>query len=249
MFWIPMKLDIVAVAAHPDDAEIIMGGTIAKTAHQGYKVGIIDLTDGEPTPYNDDPQIRLEEAQEAAEILGCAVRETLALPNRQLFDNFEARIELAKALRKYQPDTVITVLGKTPMTSPDHYQSQLITEAGIFYARLSKWEQYFGDLKTWRARKLLYAPTARGFLNDLLQRGNHFAVNISEFIETKNKAIRAYKSQFRANPFRKAEITEYFENYTRFWGSLAGCQHAELFIQPEMLLIDDIVQMDRNPTP
>ena len=63
-----MKLDLVAVSAHPDDAELIMGGTLAKTAHQGYKVGIVDLTNGEPTPYNDDPQIRIDEAQEAAEI-------------------------------------------------------------------------------------------------------------------------------------------------------------------------------------
>lgn len=244
-----MKLDLVAVAAHPDDAEIIMGGTLAKTCHQGYKVGIVDLTDGEPTPYNDDPQIRLDEAQEAAEILGCVVRETLTLPNRKLFDNFEARVALGKVLRKYKPDTVITVLGKTPMASPDHYQSQLITEAGIFYARLSKWEEHYGNLETWRVRKLIYAPTARGFVNDLLQRGNYFVVDISDFIETKNKAIQAYKSQFKANPLRKTEITQYFDRFTRFWGTLAGCGHGELFVQPEMLLVDDIVQMSKNPTP
>ena len=111
-------LDVIAVGAHPDDLEIACGGTLAKLAKQGYKVGLIDLTDGEPTPGSAGPEIRLAEAKRAAELLGVAQRVTLELPNRRLFDTFEARVALAKEFRKYRPKLVIGLGGKTPMASP-----------------------------------------------------------------------------------------------------------------------------------
>ena len=101
------KLDVVAVGAHPDDVEIACGGTLARLVEQGYAVGIIDLTDGEPTPKSPGPEVRLEEARRAAEALGVHVRTTLELPNRRLFDSFEARVSLAKEFRKHRPQIVI----------------------------------------------------------------------------------------------------------------------------------------------
>ena len=92
------KLDVMAVGAHPDDVEIACGGTLAKLVKQGYKVGIIDLTDGEPTPASPGPEVRMEEARRAADVLG-AHRITLDLPNRRLFDCFEARTALAIEFR------------------------------------------------------------------------------------------------------------------------------------------------------
>ncbi|MCH7728226.1 MAG: PIG-L family deacetylase, partial [Planctomycetes bacterium] len=80
------SLDVIAVGAHPDDVEIGCGGTLAKLVQQGYSVGIVDLTDGEPTPRSPGPEVRLAEAQKAAETLGVQVRVTLDLPNRRLFD-------------------------------------------------------------------------------------------------------------------------------------------------------------------
>src|SRR5262249_49458756 len=94
------EIDFLAVGAHPDDVEIACGGTLAHLAKLGYQVGIVDLTDGEPTPLSPGPDARLEEARRAAEILGVSTRITLNLPNRRLFDSFEARIELAKILRR-----------------------------------------------------------------------------------------------------------------------------------------------------
>src|SRR2546422_6312035 len=91
----PEPLDVIAVGAHPDDVEITCGGTLAKLVRQGYRVGIVDLTDGEPTPGSPGPEVRLREAADAARILGVQVRETLTLPNRRLFDSFEARVALA----------------------------------------------------------------------------------------------------------------------------------------------------------
>src|SRR3954452_19123739 len=102
-----IELDIMAVGAHPDDVEIACGGTLARLARQGYKVGIVDLTDGEPTPMSPGPDVRLEEARLAAEILGVHVRLNLNLPNRRLFDTFEARVALAKVFRKYRPKLVV----------------------------------------------------------------------------------------------------------------------------------------------
>src|SRR5882762_5529272 len=97
------QLDVIAVGAHPDDVEIACGGTLAKLAKLGYQVGIIDLTDGEPTPGSPSPEVRRAEAQKAAETLGVAVRVILDLPNRRLFDTFEARVALATEFRKYRP--------------------------------------------------------------------------------------------------------------------------------------------------
>src|SRR5688500_20073412 len=85
------QLDVIAVGAHPDDVEIACGGTLARLVKQGYQVGIVDLTDGEPTPRSPGPEVRLAEAQRAAATLGVQVRVQLELPNRRLFDSFEAR--------------------------------------------------------------------------------------------------------------------------------------------------------------
>src|SRR6476619_2472212 len=101
------ELDVIAVGAHPDDVEIACGGTLARLVEQGYQVGIVDLTDGEPTPGSPGPEVRLAEAKQAAAALGVHVRVQLDLPNRRLFDTFEARVALAKEYRKYRPKIVI----------------------------------------------------------------------------------------------------------------------------------------------
>src|SRR5215510_4611370 len=100
------QLEVIAVGAHPDDVEIACGATLAKLARQGYSVGIIDLTDGEPTPKSPGPEVRLAEARRAAQVLGARERITLPLPNRRLFDTFEARVALATQFRKFRPQVV-----------------------------------------------------------------------------------------------------------------------------------------------
>ncbi len=152
----PTPLDIVFVGAHPDDVEIACGGTIHRLGQQGYRVGIIDLTDGEPTPGCDSPSIRWSEAEAAARVLGVAYRRLLSLPNRRLFDNFESRVELAKEFRMWRPKVVVGLGSKTPMASPDHYQAVQITDAAVFYSRLSKWEEYFDGLTTHTIERQLY---------------------------------------------------------------------------------------------
>src|SRR5262245_26925745 len=100
-------LDLLAVGAHPGDVEIECGGTLARLVRLGYRVGIVDLTDGEPTPRSPSPAVRLAEARRAADILGVPFRETLSLTNRRLFDCFEARTTLAKLIRRLRPRVVL----------------------------------------------------------------------------------------------------------------------------------------------
>src|SRR3989442_10952632 len=140
------QLDVIAIGAHPDDVEIACGGTLARLAKLGYRVAIVDLTDGEPTPRSPGPEVRLAEARRAAEILGVPHRETLTLPNRRLFDSFETRVALAQVIRRLRPRVVLGLAGKTVLASPDHYQAMLITDAAVFYARLTKWDEYFDGL-------------------------------------------------------------------------------------------------------
>ena len=158
------QLDVIAVGAHPDDVEIACGGTLAKLVRQGYRVGIIDLTDGEPTPGSPGPEVRLAEAQKAAEALGVHVRVQLDLPNRRLFDTFEARVALAKEFRKYRPRLVLGFGDKTPLASPDHWQAMQITDAAVFYARLTKWDEYFDDLPVHTISAQLYYTLGFGTL-------------------------------------------------------------------------------------
>ena len=159
------QLDVIAVGAHPDDVEIACGGTLARMVRQGYRVGIIDLTDGEPTPLSSGPEERKQEAHADAEKLGVHKRIILDLPNRRLFDSFEARVALAKEFRRYRPKVVLGFGDKTPMASPDHLQAMNITDAGIFYSRLTKWDEHFDDLPVHSIQHHLYYHL--GFRRDL----------------------------------------------------------------------------------
>src|SRR5258708_3209173 len=192
---LPPPLDVIAVGAHPDDVEIGCGGTLAQLVRQGYRVGIVDLTDGEPTPGSPGPEVRLAEAVEAARILGVQVRHTLALPNRRLFDTHEARLALATVFRQYRPTIVMGLAGKTPLASPDHYQAVQITGAAVFYSRLSKWDEQFDGLAVHTIKKQVWFPL--GFSSvQFPPGGNHFVVDIGETLAVKLKSIRAYATQF-----------------------------------------------------
>lgn len=234
----PEPLDVIAVGAHPDDVEIAIGGTLARLVQQGYRVGIIDLTNGEPTPGSPSPSHRLEEARMAAEILGVQVRHTLTLPNRSLFDSFPARIALARLFRIYRPKIVLGIAGKTPMASPDHWQAMQITDAAVFYSRLSKWDDEFGGLPVHTIPKQLWYPLGFG-MTDLPQGGGQFVVDISATLPLKLKAVRAYASQF---PPGKERVFRLVESQNRLWGTQAGFEAGELVICATTLGVSDLVK-------
>lgn len=231
--------DVVVVGAHPDDVEIACGGTIASLVDQGYRVAIIDLTNGEPTPLCPSPDVRLKEAEEAAKILGVQERKILELPNRRLMDGFEARVALAKEFRRLRPRIVIGFGNKTPLASPDHEQAMHITDAAIFYSRLTKWDQYFDGVPVHTISAQLYFRLgfeplpAIGF-------DNQFSVDIGSTLERKIEAIRCYKTQF---PAAKDYVFERVRAIAIAAGSAVGLKAAEVFSNTKPLATKDLVQM------
>jgi bacillithiol biosynthesis deacetylase BshB1 len=235
---LPEPLDVIAVGAHPDDVEIAVGGTLAKLVRQGYRVGIVDLTDGEPTPMSSGPEQRLAEAKQAAEILGVHVRETLPLPNRRLFDTYEARIALAKVFRRYRPKIVMGIAGKTPMASPDHYQATQITDAAVFYSRLTKWDDAFDGLPVHTIPKQLWFPLGLQSVS-FPQGAGQFVVDISATLAIKLEAVRAYASQFYTG---KERVFRLVDGMNRMLGMSAGFEAGELFICATTLGSTDLVK-------
>jgi len=231
-------LDVIAVGAHPDDVEIACGGILAKLAKQGYRVGIVDLTDGEPTPGSRGPEQRLAEARRAADIVQAVLRVVLPLPNRRLFDCFEARIALATEFRRYRPRLVIGLGAGTPMASPDHEQAGRITEAAVFYSRLTKWDDHFAGLPvhavgaylhSFLSLRQLAAPTKGGIV-----------VDISDTVETKLEAIRCYVSQF---PPEKAHYFDRFRAYAQQQGMAAGFAAGEVLGNPNTWGTRDLMRL------
>lgn len=235
---LPAPLDVIAVGAHPDDVEIACGGTLAKLVRQGYRVGIVDLTDGEPTPASPGPEVRLAEAAEAADILGVHVRENLNLPNRRLFDGFEERVALAKVFRRYRPKIVLGIAEKTPTASPDHWQAMQITDAAVFYSRLTKWDETFEHLPVHTVSRLVWYPLGFSTLS-APSGGGHFVVDISETLEVKLRAVRAYRTQF---PAGKERVFRLVESQNVLFGTSAGFQAGEMFISATTFGITDMVE-------
>ena len=235
---LPQPLDVIAVGAHPDDVEIGCGGTVARLVQQGYRVGIIDLTNGEPTPGCPHPSVRLDEAAEASRILGVQMRKTLDLTNRRLFDSFETRIALATEFRRYRPKLVLGLIGKTPLASPDHWQASQITDAAIFYSRLSKWDEFFGGLPVHTIQKQVWYQLGTASL-EIPASAGHFVVDISLTLKIKLAAIRAYETQF---PPSKDRVFQMVTSQNQLAGSSAGFPAGELLFATTTLGVSDLVQ-------
>lgn len=236
---LPEPLDVIAVGAHPDDVEIGCGGTLARLVQQGHRVGIVDLTDGEPTPLSPGPEVRLAEAQEAARILGVHVRITLDLPNRRLFDSIEARVALGKVFRQYRPRLVLGIADKTPLASPDHWQAMQITDAAVFYSRLTKWDDAFDHLPVHRIQRLVWYPLGLQNLS-LPQGGGHFVSDISETLPQKLNAIRAYQTQF---PPDKQRVFRLVEHQGKMLGASAGFDAGEMLISATTLGLSSVFEV------
>ncbi len=232
------ELDLMAVGAHPDDVEIACGGTLARLARKGYAVGLVDLTDGEPTPHSPGPEVRLAEASRAAELLGVTTRINLNMPNRRLFDSFDSRVALAKVFRRHRPKVVIGFGGKTVLASPDHFQAMQITDAAVFYSRLTKWDVYFDGLPTHTITNQLSFPIALHGL-DLPQASGYIVADIGSTLDIKLEAIRAYQTQF---PASKAGIFRAVEAMNRYHGLTAGFEAGELFMTHRSVGVDDLMR-------
>lgn len=231
-------LDVIFTAPHPDDLEIGMGGTIAKLVDQGYRVGMFHMTTGEPTPRG-SLETRAAESAAAAKILGVAHCQTLDLPNRELMDGPAARYKVATVFRRYRPRIVVTMFGRTPGASPDHYQAQLIAEAARFYSQLTRWDDRFEGTNPHRIDHLVYRPVS--IAAEITQFHCRFVVDITDTIDRKIAAVTCYQSQFDGD--RIERITQYIRGGAAAEGAAAGFAFGEGYALPRPPGVTDLVAM------
>ena len=236
------RLDVIFVGAHPDDLEIACGGTIHSLVKQGYRVGLVDLTDGEPTPASPAPHHRWAEAKAAGEVLGVDYRRLLHLPNRRLMDGFDERVALAKEFRFWRPSMVVGFGNKTPMASPDHFQAMQITDAAVFYSRLTKWDEHFDGLPPHSISsqlyfKLAFEPVEIAGFDSLV------TVDISDSLETKIASIACYKTQF---PPAKSHVFDRVRGLAIAAGAAANVAAGEVFATTRPVAVKDLLKHCRQ---
>jgi len=233
-----MKLDLLAVAPHPDDVELTCGGTLLKMADAGYCTGILDLTQGE-TGTRGTPEIRAREAARAAKILRVKLRRNAGLPDSRLRVCDEQKAVVAEIIRELQPRAVI--LPYWEGRHPDHYTAAILGYEACFIAGLKNYPAA-GD--PFRPFKIIYAAAYSTVTPT-------FAVDITQQYDRRRRAILAYTSQF--TPSKRARHSKVFlpldelegrMNFVaRHYGRMIGVQYAEGFVVKEVVQIDDVVKM------
>lgn len=226
--------DLLVVGTHPDDAELGIGGSIARWVEQGYDVTILDLTDGEPTPFG-DPTTRAKESAAAANVLGVKERITLDLPNRTVIDNPASRRKVAEIYRAIRPEIVF--IQGTVDAHPDHIEGAALTWKARFDAKLTKTdmagEPYF-------PKKMIRYLASH--LPHVFQPS--FVFDISETFEKKLEAALCYESQFKAAG-REAWLKEKLTLMARYYGDLIGVRYGEAFMSEETLGLRDLRDITR----
>lgn len=215
-------LDYLVIASHPDDAELGAGGAILALKAQGFRVGVLDLTSGEPTPFGSE-EIRRQEAQAAGTVLGLDWRGNLGLKNRALVADLEARRLLAGQLRLLRPRVLLSHYWED--AHPDHVAASALVDAARFWAKLSKTD-LLGDPHF--PQRIVYYFS----IHLRLQIVPSFVLDVSPFQERKMAALACYHSQFlqaRTPPTVLDEVRD----QTRYWGWTIGVRYGEPFLTRE----------------
>ncbi|MEL6559916.1 MAG: bacillithiol biosynthesis deacetylase BshB1 [Bacteroidota bacterium] len=186
-----MKLDTLVIVAHPDDAELSCAGTIISQTRQGKKVGIADLTRGE-LGTRGTPKIRLQEAEDAAKIMGLTVRVNLGMEDAFFVNDKAHQLKVMELIRKYRPEIIIT--NAVTDRHPDHGKGADLVKTAAFMSGLKMIETSDdqGKQEAWRPKSVYFAIQSQSLVPD-------FIVDVSDTWEQKMEAIRAFKSQFH-NP-------------------------------------------------
>jgi bacillithiol biosynthesis deacetylase BshB1 len=240
-----MHLDLLAIAAHPDDVELTCGGTLLKMAKQGYKTGILDLTAGEMGTRG-TPETRAKEAAKAAKFLSVKWRGALGVPDSDVQPSRQHKLRLAAVIRELRPKTVI--LPYWEARHPDHYHASTLGYEGCFLAGL-KQLPLNGD--PFRPFKILYSVS---FASEVRPT---FIVDITAQYEQRRKAILAFASQFRPQKgespkqHKKQQVflaidrlEEQMNLLARHYGEMIGVKYGEPFLQKELMKVEDVVKME-----
>ena len=237
-----MKLDILVLAAHPDDAEISCGGTIAKHIALGKKVGVVDLTRGE-LGTRGTAEIRDQEAAASSKILGLSARENLGLRDG-FFQNSEMdQLKVVAAIRKYQPEIVLT--NAVHDRHPDHGRASELVYQATFLSGLVKVETKLDgkSQNAWRPKAVYH------FIQSLYIQPD-FVVDVSEFWEKKVEALRAFKSQFYDPNSKEPEtfisnpgFMKLIDSRGQELGYTIGVKYGEGFTVRRHLGVDNLFQL------
>jgi len=234
-----IQLDVLAIAAHPDDIELSVGGTLIKLAEMGYKTGALEITRGE-SGTRGTPEGRAQEAADAAKILGLSVRENLDLGDAHVWVNEESRTKLVRVLRRLRPRIVFTQFWDDP--HPDHaHTAQLVREA-FHISGLQKYDAESG-LERWRPNCVAHFLLPRTVAPT-------FVVDITDTQERKWKAIWAHASQFHnpasTEPQSRVSTPQFLhevEAKESYYGSLINVKYGEAFFVREQLNVADPVAL------
>ncbi|TVQ14423.1 MAG: bacillithiol biosynthesis deacetylase BshB1 [Balneolaceae bacterium] len=225
------KLDVLAIAAHPDDTELCCSGTLAVLARQGRNVGVADLTKGEMGTRG-TPEGRLQEASDAAGILGLTMRENLGLPDTRLDNTPENREAIIRLVRTWRPD--VCLINSPDDRHPDHRNASRLTIDALFYSGLKKISTTGDDGKEqepWRPHHILHYMQDKTFEPSIV-------FDITETMHLKEKAILAFKSQFNVaehDPEPQTYISgnrffEMIKGRARHYGHMIGAEFGEPFL-------------------
>lgn len=230
------EVDILAIAAHPDDVEQTCGGTLIRMAEAGYRTGVLDLTRGDMGTRG-TPEIRMREAEEAGRRMLLSWRGNAGFPDARLENSLPARMSLATEIRRLRPKVVI--LPYWEGRHPDHYRASELGYESCFLAGLRKLDQYTEPHRPFKVLySSLYAPVAPSFV-----------VDITAQFDRRMEALFAYQSQYGestegGNLFpAKGEVRERLAAIARYYGNLIGVRYGEPYVVKETMRVDDIVAM------
>jgi bacillithiol biosynthesis deacetylase BshB1 len=227
-------LDVLAIAAHPDDIEQTCGGTLIKMAEAGYRTGALDLTAGDMGTRG-TPELRLQEADEAGKHMLLAWRRNLRFPDARLENTLSARMTLAAEIRRVRPRVVI--LPYWEARHPDHYRAGEMAFEACFLAGIKKLDE---STEPHRPFKVLYSSLYANVTPS-------FVVDITDQFERRMTALLSYRSQYGGEGSdlfpNEQEIRERLGAIARFYGNLIGVKYGEPFVTKETQRVDDIVAL------
>jgi bacillithiol biosynthesis deacetylase BshB1 len=223
-------LDLLVVAAHPDDAEISVGGTILRCKALGMRVGVLDLTDGEPTPRG-SPETRARETAAASELLRLDWRHNLGLPNRKLEATLAARRKLAEVFRLTRPGILLAPYWED--AHPDHVAASSLCDAARFWAKLSRTDLR-GD--PFHPPRIYYYWS----IHLRIHPQPAFVLDISDHIDRKLAAVRCFESQLAPPSASLPTLLEDLRDRARYWGWSIGRLFGEPFASRETIGVSDL---------
>jgi bacillithiol biosynthesis deacetylase BshB1 len=229
-------VDILAIAAHPDDVEQTCGGTLIRMAEAGYRTGVLDLTAGDMGSRG-TPELRLKESAVAGDLMMLSWRGNRRFPDARLENNISARMTLAVDMRRLRPHVVIVPYWEA--RHPDHYRAGELAYEACFLAGLRKLDQY---TEPHRPFKVVYSSLYANVTPS-------FVVDISAQFERRMSALLAYESQYGETPDasalfpQAAEIRERHAAIARFYGNLIGVKYGEPFVVKETMRVDDLAAL------